>query len=333
MSSNDERVRDGGLTFALYVRAGCPFSPRAIERLQCLAGEDSRIRLEIRDADADGQRASAFVTPTLVMPGGRRVTGTPTLERLREITAHLFGASAPMANKVWYLERNRLFRGLPLAEIEKMAHLFHEADYPPRRVIFQAGDLGNTIYLLKTGHVRMYRVTEEGHEATLAVLGPGDVFGELALFDETERSTVAETLDAAHICAASVEDFTELMKHKPQLTFMVAREIARRRTTTETRIAGTAYASVRGRVLAVLRHLAEEHGERRPDGSIRLTVRFSHQQIASFAGASREACSVEISKLQRAGIVRTDGEHRFEFPNLDALQPGAIDRMLRKALG
>lgn len=72
---------------------------------------------------------------------------------------------------------------------------------------------------------------------------------------------------------------------------MVAREIARRQTASETRIAGTAYATVRGRVLTVLRHLPEEHGETQRDGSTRIANRLSHQQIASFARASREACS------------------------------------------
>jgi len=180
--------------------------------------------------------------------------------------------------------------------------------------------------------VRIYRVTEEGQEATLAVLGPGDVFGELALFDEAQRLTVAETLDAAHICAASVSDFCALMRHKPQLTLMVAREIARRRTASETRIAGTAYATVRGRVISVLRHLAEEHGEHQPDGSIRIAIRFSHQQIASFAGATRETCSVQISKLQRSGVLRTDADHHFIIPHIDSLQVGIIDRLLRDAM-
>ncbi len=219
-----------------------------------------------------------------------------------------------------------------LDEIENIAHLFREADYPPNHVIFHEGDLGNAIYLLKTGHVRVYRVTEDGREATLAVLGPGDVFGELALFDETRRLTVAQTLDSTHICAASVEDFSGLMRHRPQLTMMVAREIARRRTASETRIAGTAHATVRGRVVSVLRHLAEEHGEALPDGSVRIGIRFSHQQIASFAGATREACSVQIAKLQRAGVVFSDDTHHFVIPNVDVLQIGAIDRLIRTAI-
>ncbi|MGH7728907.1 MAG: Crp/Fnr family transcriptional regulator [Vulcanimicrobiaceae bacterium] len=238
-----------------------------------------------------------------------------------------------MANKVWYLERNRLFRGVPLAEIERFAHLFREADYPPRRVVFYEGDLGDAIYLLKTGHVRIYRTTEAGREASLAVLGPGDIFGELALFGEAERLTVAETLDEAHVCAASIDDFSSLMRHRPQLTMMVAREVAHRRTEAETRIAGIAFATVRGRVLEVLRQLAEDLGEPLPGGGIRISVRFSHQAIASFAGATREACSVEIGKLARAGILAVDDSRHFVIPDLARLGPNALDLLFRGARG
>ncbi|GAC1581859.1 MAG: hypothetical protein NVS3B7_17100 [Candidatus Elarobacter sp.] len=315
----------------LYVRGGCPFSRIALENVARFSAEDPRVHVSVLDA---GSHASApLVTPVLVLSNGARMTGTPNPERLRGTIGHYYGAPSEMSNKVWFLQRNRLFHGIPREEIEKFAHLFREADYAAGHVVFHEGDLGDAIYLLKTGHVRLYRVTEDGREATLAVLGPGDVFGELALFEETQRMTVAETLDDAHICAASVPEFTKLMGHKPQLTMMVAREVARRAQASETRLAGTAFATVRGRVITVLRTLANDHGESLPDGSTRIAIRFSHQQIASFAGASRESCTVEIGRLQRAGIVHLDQTHHFVVPDVNRLKPGAIDTLLQRALG
>jgi CRP/FNR family transcriptional regulator, cyclic AMP receptor protein len=323
-----EKARSS-IHLTLFVRTDCPFSLRALQRVGHLSAEDQRIRVSVRNID--GRTSEPMVTPVLVLPNGARMTGTPGLERLRSVIERYYGAPSDMSNKVWFLERSRLFRGVPGAEIEKFAHLFREADYPAGQIVFHEGDLGDAIYLLKTGHVRLYRITEEGREATLAVLGPGDVFGELALFEETQRTTFAEAMDSAHICAASVEDFSALMGHKPQLTMMVAREIARRRQATETRLAGTAFATVRGRVIEVLRSLAEEHGETLPDGSVRILIRISHQQIASFAGASRESCTVELGRLQRAGVVRVDETHHFVIPDLSRLKPGTLDTLLRSA--
>ena len=301
-----------------------------MERVARLTEEDARVRVAVLDADRHA--TEPVVTPVLVLSNGVRLTGTPDPDRLRQVIEHYYGAPSEMSNKVWFLQRNRLFQGIPKEEIEKFAHLFREADYPAGHIVFHEGDLGDAIYLLKTGHVRLYRVTEDGREATLAVLGPGDVFGEPALVAETQRATVAETLDDAHICAASVPDFTKLMGHKPQLTMMVAREVARRRQASETRLSGTAFATVRGRVIMVLRTLAEEHGEQLPDGSTRILIRFSHQQIASFAGASRESCTVELGRLQRAGIIRLDETHHFVVPDVSRLKFGTIDSLLRRAL-
>jgi len=282
---------------------------------------------------AEGEGVNVTVTPTILFPDGRRMTGTPSTERLTAILASIAGRSPRIPNKVWYLGQNRLFRGVPAAEIEKFAHLFHERDYKPKEVVFFEGDLGDAIYLLKTGHVRIYRLTEDGKEMTLAVLGPGAVFGELALFDESVRTTYAEAVDASHICAASVEDFSRLMGHRPQLTSMVAREIARRREAAETRIAELAYGTVRGRLALALRQLADEHGERAPDGTIRIALRLSHGELAHIIGTSRESCTVELGKLQREGIIAVGADRTIAIVDEKRLKPGAADRLIRSIVG
>lgn len=237
-----------------------------------------------------------------------------------------------MPNKVWYLQRNRLFHSVPLKEIEKFAHLFREQDFKPKEIVFSEGDLGDTVYLLKTGHVRLYRLTEDGKELTLAILGSGDVFGELALFREARRQTFAEALEDSHICAASVDDFTRLMGHRPQPTIMVASEIAKRRSEMETRVAGLAYGSVRTKLLHALRHLAREHGEERSGGKIRISIWLSHQELAQLIGATRETCTIELGKLQKIGAVCFDDDHHMVIDPV-RLESGLFDRVLQTVLG
>lgn len=319
---------DTSETVVLYVRRDCTFSQIALSRVRDAARLFGELRLMVKEqseAGIDGVRVT--VTPTLLLPDGRRLTGTPSVERLRRAFAKVLGKEAPVPNKVWYLERSRVFQGVPREEIEKYAHLFHEHDYKAKEVVFSEGDLGDAIYLLKTGHVRLYRVTEDGKEITLAILGPGDVFGELALFKEAHRQTFAEAVDAAHICAASVEDFTRLMSHKPELTMMVAGEMARRRQDAETRIAGLAYGSVRLRLMHALRHLAHEHGEPLEGGDVRVPLHLSHQELAHLIGTSRETCTVELGKLQLAGLVRVDDDKCFVV-NPDRLEPNVLQRVL-----
>ncbi|TAM89333.1 cyclic nucleotide-binding domain-containing protein [bacterium] len=318
----------------LYVARHCPFSPLALERLQRVAQEPPGFEVVVRDVEqASNCGHQVAATPTVIFPNGTRIVGTPDIGRLRRVVASLRGQGVSMPNKVWYLEQSRLFKGVPLAEIEHMAHLFHEYDYAPKRLIFGEGDLGDAVYLLKVGHVRLYRLTEDGKEISLAVLGPGDVFGELALFEEMRRSTFAEALDQAHVCAASIDDFTQLMVHRPQLTMMVAREIARRRTEAETRIAGMTYASVKGRLAAVIQHLLEEHGEDLTDGGRRIVLRLSHQELANLVGTSRETCTLELGRLQRAGLITYDQERYLVVPHPERLQPGTLERVLHAIVG
>ncbi len=327
------RAGERKVVVVLYARCDCLFSQLAHHRLLEAARDFDDVTVEVRDrakATADGVRL--VVTPTLLLPDLRRLTGTPTVERLRGVFAELLGKEPPMPNKVWYLQQNRIFHGVPLQEIETFAHLFHEQDFHAKEIVFSEGDLGDAVYWLKRGHVRLYRLTEDGKELTLAILGPGDVFGELALFEQSRRQTFAEALDDSHICAASVEDFTRLMGHKPRLTMMVAGEIARRRNEMETRIAGLAYGAVRSRLLHALRHLAREHGERLPNGKVRIGLRLSHQELGQLIGSSRETCTIEIGKLQQSGAVSLDDDRRLVL-DLERLEPGLLDRVLHTVLG
>ena len=326
--------REGPIPLILYVQEGCPFSPTAVERVSRILRDFKEFYLLTRtltEANAAGHRVIA--TPTLLLPNATRITGTPEENRLRLVLNHALGRKAHMPNKVWYLERNRLFSGVPLQEIEKFAHLFREYDYKPKDIVFGEGDLGDAIYLLKTGHVRLYRLTEDSKEITLAILRPGDVFGELALFEETRRTTFAETIDDSHICAASIDDFSKLMAHRPQLTMMVARQIAHRRNEAETRLAGLAYGSVRGRLSSALRQLAAEHGERLEDESVRINIRLSHQELANIIGTSRESCTIELGRLQKEKIVCVDDRHHIVIRHIERLQPGTMDRLLHAVIG
>lgn len=312
----------------LYVREDCLFSRIATQRVRDAVRAFAGLHLAVKDqseAASDGVRVP--VTPTLLLPDGHRLTGTPSLDRLLRVLAATLGKEPPVPNKVWYLERSRLFQGVPREEIQQYAHLFHEYDYRPKEIVFSEGDLGDAIYLLKTGHVRLYRVTEDGKEITLNILGPGDVFGELALFKESHRQTFAEAVDAVHICAASVEDFSRLMGHKPQLTMMVANEIARRRQEFETRIPGLVYGSVRLKLMHALRHLSREHGEALEGGEVRIVVHLSHQELAQLVGTSRETCTVELGKMQLGGVLRIDDQKHFVV-RPERLEPGMLDRVL-----
>lgn len=230
-----------------------------------------------------------------------------------------------MANEVWCLP-HKLLQSMSQDEMRRLAPLLTESKYGARSIIFEAGDPGDRVYFVWEGHVRLYRAHEDGKEISLGILSKGDIFGELALFGVTERQTFAESMDNVTLCSARTNDFLRVMSHMPQLTLRIAEIVGKRRLLAEMLVDGLAHATVRGRLLMVLRRLVEDFGA--PcEGGTRINLRLSHQDLASLAGTTRETCSLEMGILQRQGIVHTTGEHYIVVPDVQKLAPGVIDRI------
>lgn len=165
---------------------------------------------------------------------------------------------------------------------------------------------------------------------TLAILGPGDTFGELALFGEKQRLRFAETMDDAVLCTAPIAEFLEIMSDVPELKRRIAAIVTRRVLQAELQIENLAYTGVRGRISGVLLQLAQSFGEH-VEGGTKIALRLSRQDLASFAGTSRETCSIEIQKLAREGLIGFTADGFIVVKNLSKLRPGLADR-LRAAL-
>jgi CRP/FNR family transcriptional regulator, cyclic AMP receptor protein len=116
------------------------------------------------------------------------------------------------------------------------------------------------------------------------------------------------------------------MKDLPELTKRIAAILARRVVQAEMQIDNLAYTGVRGRLIAVLLRLAQTLGEP-VDGGTKIALRLSRQDLASFAGTSRETCSVELQKLSREGVIQFTDDGFILVKNLGRLQPGLLDRI------
>jgi CRP/FNR family transcriptional regulator len=233
------------------------------------------------------------------------------------------------SNAVWCLSHT-LLRGMSPQVKARHDLLLTHTKYPPKSRIFAPGDVSDRIYLIMSGHVRLFSLHEDGKEVTLAVLGPGDVFGELALFSEKQRLRFAETMDEAVICSAPIAEFLEIMSDVPELTRQIAAIITRRVLQAEMQIENLAYSGVRGRIIGVLLELAQTVGQQVEDGT-KIALRLSRQDLASFAGTSRETCSIELQRLAREDVIGFTDDGYIVVKDLSKLRPGLADR-IRAAL-
>jgi CRP/FNR family transcriptional regulator len=209
-------------------------------------------------------------------------------------------------NKVWYLKKNRLFANTPDETVVAGAEIFTMQLLPKRATFFDQGDATKVVFLIKTGRVRIARNTADGKEVTVAILGPGDMFGEDALFGGTERTTVATCMEETLICKAHADDLIGLLTGNSGLALNVAQMLSDRLGDASATIEDLAYAKISDRLVNLFDRLAGELGRATDDGTF-LDVRLTHQDIASIIGSTRETVSLELNHLVRAGQIKQEG--------------------------
>jgi CRP/FNR family cyclic AMP-dependent transcriptional regulator len=209
-------------------------------------------------------------------------------------------------NKVWYLKRSRLFERATDDAIAGYEHLFTQITYPKRTIIFEQGDVGRLVYVVKIGRVRIARATSDGKEITVAILGPGDLFGEEVVFSDVVRSTFATCLDDSLLCTARADDLFGLLTRHPLLALNVAKYLNEQRDDALSIAEEFAYLKVPDRLMKLLERLVAEHGVQAPEGRL-IDVRLTHADIASLIGSTRETVSSLLAQFVRDGRIAMRG--------------------------
>ncbi len=217
-------------------------------------------------------------------------------------------------NKVWYLKRSKLFERADDDVVRNAEHLFTQIRYPKRTMVFDQGDSARLVYFIKLGKIRIGRRTPDGKEITIAILGPGDLFGEEVVFSETVRKTVATCSNDATLCMARSEDLYGLLTRFPVLSFNVAKYLHEQRDDALSVAEDVAYLKVPERILKLLKRLAVENGSR-VGNMTRIDLRLTHADIASLIGSARETVSIHLGELVRDGRIAIEGRTILLPPN------------------
>jgi CRP/FNR family transcriptional regulator len=210
-------------------------------------------------------------------------------------------------NKVWYLKRSRLFERASDEAIAGYEHIFTQVTYRKRAVVFEQGDVGRTVYFVKIGRVRIARATADGKEIIVALLGPGDLFGEEIIFsDDVVRSTFATCMEDTLLCTARAADLYGLMTRHPVLAVNVAKYLSEQRDDALSIAEDFAYLKIPDRLMKLLERLASDYGVPSRDGTL-IDVSLTQADIASLIGSTRETVSSQLSQLAREGRIVVRG--------------------------
>jgi len=171
--------------------------------------------------------------------------------------------------------------------------------------IYFAEDPSNTIFFLKKGRVKLTRISKEGKELIVALINPGEVFGEMSIIDDGERTDFATTLDECLICAISKNDFKNFVEHNPKLNLEITKLIGFRMRKYSERIEELVFKDAEQRVISFIYHLALEHGKIIGD-EIFLKPFLTHQNIAELTACSRQTVNSILTDLREKGFIDFD---------------------------
>ena len=211
-------------------------------------------------------------------------------------------ATTSIDDTIALLARVPTFEALGPGELTHVAEVAVPRSYEPGQVVFREGDQSDTCYVVKHGHARAIREHADGRSITLANFGPGDIFGELAMFEDEKRSATIETLDAVEAVAILGADMRRLMREHPGIAVGVVVSLGRRLRAMNERVASQSFQTVQSRVATVLTQLVAEAQEEGA-GEREVLVVATQADVAKLAGSSRESASRFLAVLERAGVI------------------------------
>ena len=203
------------------------------------------------------------------------------------LNAPLFAAIDPSAARALYESMTRL-------------------DLPRGRSVFHEGDLGDRLYLIGTGAVKLGRKSPDGRENLLSVLGPGEMFGELSLFDPGPRTATASAVSDTVLHELSHDELITWLERYPAVAKHLLGALARRLRRTNETLSDLVFADVPGRVAKALLDLSTRFGQQTDDG-VRVAHGLTQEELAQLVGASRETVNKALADFTARGWLRREG--------------------------
>jgi CRP-like cAMP-binding protein len=252
------------------------------------------------------------------------------------------------ADVVELLGRVPVFSTLVQGDLERIAELSVPRRFEPGEVVFREGDASDTCYVVREGHARAIREHGDGRTITLATFGPGDFFGELAMFEDELRSATVEAIEPIAVVAVLGPDMRRLMTEHPEISMRLVVALGRRLRESNERLSRQSFQTVQSRVAVALgelvaQELAEEREQMQADGRAAdalagagagdspeasrstsprtgdVLITATQADLAQLAGSSRESASRFLAVLERAGVI-SQGRGRLVVHDPEALK-------------
>jgi CRP-like cAMP-binding protein len=224
----------------------------------------------------------------------------------------------PRSNAAKTLAQVVLFTGLAENEMTFLAQRAVPRRFSAGEIVFGEGDPCAGMYVVESGHIRIFKTSTGGREQVLGIDGPGSSVAELPVFDGGNYPASVSAVEDTTLLFISKQDFQALCLAHPQVALKVLRVVGARLRRLVGIIEELSFSTVRHRLAALLVRLAQREGTRVAEG-VEITLPASNQELAAQIGTVRELVSRNLSRLQSEKLIQMDGR-RIVIPNLKALE-------------
>jgi CRP-like cAMP-binding protein len=224
-------------------------------------------------------------------------------------------------DKIWHLKRFNFFTCLSQNDMMSFSQQTIEKKFKQKETIFLPGDKGDKVYLLKSGVVKISKYSEDGKEIILAMVNPGEIFGEMALIEAGSREHVAEAVMDSYVCIIDREQFIPYLKRNPEMSLRITKIIGLKFKKLGQKIEDLVFRNVYQRLAMLLLQLEQSYGYNKNDKTY-LYVKLTHYDIASLIGSTRETTTACLNDFRREGLIAFDGR-KIVILNKEGLQTKA----------
>lgn len=208
---------------------------------------------------------------------------------------------------VWHLHDIDWLSELSRDEQDRLRAVSSHRRYDTGEIVFTPVPNPSSLYLLESGLVRIYRLSETGLETTLGYVQPGEVFGELSVFGDHPRESFAQAVEPSQAWRIPQREFQPYVSSRPGLVFEITKQMGERLKRVESRVENLVFRDVHTRVMLVLLELAEAFGVAQPDGRIELDVPITQAEIGTLVGSTRQSVNASLGELTEQGLLERRG--------------------------
>src|SRR5258708_7764492 len=178
-----------------------------------------------------------------------------------------------------------------------------EKNYPKNAVVLPEGEMGDSLYMIQAGKVKVFIGDEEGREIILKILSPGAFFGEMSMIDKQPRSASVTTIESSTFLVLAHTAFERCVEQVPRIGSLVMQCLAQRVREADRKIGTLALMDVYGRVASTLLELSVHK-----DGKLMVGEKLSQQDLANMVGASREMVNRILKDLSDRGFISIESK-------------------------